>query len=176
MSAGICRGGEPTDVSRPCMQRLSDSIRLMANEGGTPVLAQRVGDAERESCVNLLTDHHISGHLSMEDLDLRHRAALCAVTRNDLASLLRDLPLTTEGLGHGEGSASSSAVPSRRSQPMDWLGRALPPSTIVTAAAVMSNYRTDLLDREAAFLAALATGAAGVASHWCASLIKRHRT
>jgi hypothetical protein len=37
----------------------------------------------------------------------------------------------------------------------------------------MSNYRTDLLDREDAFVAALAVGAAVVASQWWASLVNR---
>ena len=145
----------------------------MIDEGSAPLLAQRVGDVEREICIGLLTDHHISGRLSVEDLDQRHRGALCAVTRDDLASLLRDLPLATERLGHDEGLTYSPAVPGRRSRSWTWLAWALPPSAVVSAAALMSNYRTDLLDREDAFLAALATGAAGFASHWCASLINR---
>jgi hypothetical protein len=146
----------------------------MVDQGGdTPVLAQRVGDAERDMCIGLLTDHHVSGRLSADELDQRHRAALCAVTRDDLVSLLRDLPLATERLGHEDGRTSTPDVPPRRPRPWPRLAWALPPCTVVGAAALMSNYRTDLLDREDAFVAALAVGAAGVASQWWASLVNR---
>ena len=51
----------------------------------------RVGDAERDACIGSLTDHHLHGRLSVEELDRRQRAALNAVTA-DLAALIADLP------------------------------------------------------------------------------------
>src|SRR5688500_836467 len=52
----------------------------------------RIGDTERDECVEALTEHHVRGRLSVDDLDRRHRAALVAVTEADLAALLADLP------------------------------------------------------------------------------------
>jgi DNA-binding transcriptional MocR family regulator len=42
-----------------------------------------------------LTEHHLHGRLSVEELDRRQRAALEAATRADLAALLGDLPRRT---------------------------------------------------------------------------------
>ena len=52
----------------------------------------RVGDAERDACIDTLTDHHLHGRLPVEELDRRQRAALNAVTAADLAALIADLP------------------------------------------------------------------------------------
>jgi hypothetical protein len=52
----------------------------------------RVGDAERDACSALLIDHHLHGRLSIDELERRQRASLVAVTEEDLALLLADLP------------------------------------------------------------------------------------
>ena len=52
----------------------------------------RIGDAERDECMETLTEHHVRGRLTVEELDRRQRAALVAVTEADLAALLTDLP------------------------------------------------------------------------------------
>ena len=54
--------------------------------------AVRIGDAERDECVEMLAEHHVRGRLSVEELDRRQRAALTALTEADLAALLVDLP------------------------------------------------------------------------------------
>src|SRR5215213_7130431 len=55
-------------------------------------LAVRIGDEERDACVNALNAHHAHGRLSVDELDRRQRAALAAVTDADLSTLLVDLP------------------------------------------------------------------------------------
>src|SRR3712207_8223509 len=55
-------------------------------------LAVRIGDAERDSCLEALAEHHTQGRLTADELDLRQRAALTAVSDADLAALLEDLP------------------------------------------------------------------------------------
>ena len=55
----------------------------------------RIGDEERDVCVNALNEHHARGRLSVDELDRRQRAALVAVTDADLAALLVDLPGAT---------------------------------------------------------------------------------
>jgi hypothetical protein len=55
----------------------------------------RIGDAERDECMEALTEHHVRGRLSVEELDRRHRAALTAETDVELAELLADLPHTS---------------------------------------------------------------------------------
>ncbi|MCH1866533.1 DUF1707 domain-containing protein [Nocardioides sp. CFH 31398] len=57
---------------------------------GQPTM--RIGDAERDACVDLLAEHHVRGRLSVDELDRRQRAALTATTEADLSSLLLDLP------------------------------------------------------------------------------------
>ena len=52
----------------------------------------RIGDAERDECMGTLTEHHVRGRLTVEELDRRRSAALAAVTETDLAALLTDLP------------------------------------------------------------------------------------
>jgi hypothetical protein len=55
-------------------------------------LAVRIGDQERDACVNALNAHHAHGRLSVDELDRRQRAAWAAVTDADLSTLLADLP------------------------------------------------------------------------------------
>jgi hypothetical protein len=55
-------------------------------------LAVRIGDAERDICLEALGEHHAHGRLTADELDKRQRVALAAVTEADLAALLSDLP------------------------------------------------------------------------------------
>jgi hypothetical protein len=52
----------------------------------------RVSDADRDGCVAVLIDHHLTGRLSLEELERRQEAAMTAVTGRDLEFLLSDLP------------------------------------------------------------------------------------
>jgi hypothetical protein len=52
----------------------------------------RIGTAERESAVRLLSDHMSEGRLSLEEYEERMSVALEAVTRADLKALFTDLP------------------------------------------------------------------------------------
>jgi hypothetical protein len=73
----------------------------------------RVGNDERDACVEKLIDHHLRGCLSAEELDRRQRAALNAVTAADLAGLVADLPLDNATVGRPR-----SARPARWSWPV----------------------------------------------------------
>jgi hypothetical protein len=52
----------------------------------------RIGTAERESAVRLLSDHMAEGRLSLDEYEERMATALEAVTRADLKVLFADLP------------------------------------------------------------------------------------
>jgi TM2 domain-containing membrane protein YozV len=52
----------------------------------------RIGTAERETAVKILSDHLSEGRLGLEEYDERMSAALEARTRGDLRVLFRDLP------------------------------------------------------------------------------------
>jgi hypothetical protein len=52
----------------------------------------RIGTAERESAVKILSDHMADGRLSLEEYEERMSAALEAKTRGELRVLFRDLP------------------------------------------------------------------------------------
>lgn len=52
----------------------------------------RIGTAEREAAVKLLSDHMSEGRLSLEEYEERMSAALDARTQADLKPLFKDLP------------------------------------------------------------------------------------
>jgi TM2 domain-containing membrane protein YozV len=52
----------------------------------------RIGTAERESAVKILSDHMSEGRLSLEEYEERMTAALAAKTRGELRELFTDLP------------------------------------------------------------------------------------
>jgi hypothetical protein len=74
----------------PCQHSWVDTY------AGEQCPAVRAGDAERHECVEALTEHHVLGRLTVEELDRRQRAALVAVTQEDLAELVADLPGGTD--------------------------------------------------------------------------------
>jgi hypothetical protein len=73
--------------------------RAMETRSSDGRLTVRIGDADREECLDALSDHHVWGRLTLDELDRRQRAALTAVTRDDLAGLLADLPSGTSPSG-----------------------------------------------------------------------------
>lgn len=54
--------------------------------------AIRVSDAERDSVVAALSDHHAAGRLNLSELQERVEAAYRSVTRADVHRVLADLP------------------------------------------------------------------------------------
>lgn len=52
----------------------------------------RIGTAEREAAIKILSDHLSEGRLSLDEYDQRMSAAIDAQTRADLRPLFRDLP------------------------------------------------------------------------------------
>jgi hypothetical protein len=83
----------PNNAEGPCHHR---AMETRSSDGRLTV---RIGDAEREECLDALSDHHVWGRLTLDELDRRQRAALTAVTRDDLAGLLADLPSGTSPSG-----------------------------------------------------------------------------
>jgi len=83
---------------------------------GIEMFLVRVGDAERDACIEALAEHHIRGRLSVEELDRRQRAALNAVTAAASDAADRNFPSRRThrsgclGLrGSGRGSYSSDS-------------------------------------------------------------------
>lgn len=62
--------------------------------GATIVGVTLVGDRERERAAETLRRNYLSGRLSVEELSERTGLALTARSRRELASALRDLPLS----------------------------------------------------------------------------------
>lgn len=52
----------------------------------------RIGDAERDDAIGLLTDHHSAGRLSVDEFNDRMTKAFECRTMADLHALFRDLP------------------------------------------------------------------------------------
>ncbi len=52
----------------------------------------RASDEDREQAVTELTEHHVEGRLSSDELSERSRLAFAAKTNGDLSALLADLP------------------------------------------------------------------------------------
>jgi hypothetical protein len=55
----------------------------------------RIGDAERDDCIDELREHHVRGRLSVAEYERRTADAMHAVTAADLQRLLVDLPSRT---------------------------------------------------------------------------------
>ena len=134
----------------------------------------RVGDTEREGCLEVLNDHHACGRLSVEELDQRQRAALIAVTEADLAALVADLPreaqsglerrATSTGITSRPGQANPEAVTVAR-----WV---VPPVSLVAGAwfvAIASGQ-----NGPEQFASGMAMGLLGIAVHWFFSRTRKN--
>jgi hypothetical protein len=83
----------PTRPSTAVAQRATGPNRRADGPRSWPTdPAARVGDAERDETVALLSDAAAEGYLRPEELDERLSAALTARTVADLQELTRDLP------------------------------------------------------------------------------------
>jgi hypothetical protein len=132
----------------------------------------RVGDEERNGCVEVLVEHHIQGRLTLEEFEQRHQAAAQAKTFADLAVLVADLPGASLASVPARPTASSAGAgwwdlePRERARQMAvW---AAPPATLVTGA-VLSAAFVSPQDDVSQFACALATGILGYATHWVPS-------
>jgi DNA-binding CsgD family transcriptional regulator len=74
------------------LRRFAEAVRLGARQDGPMDGDYRVGDADRAGALARLETHCVQGRLSLDDLLDRSAAARAAVTRADLAAVLRDLP------------------------------------------------------------------------------------
>lgn len=135
---------------------------------GTPPVTLRVGDAERDACVATLIDHHLQGRLTVEELDRRQRAALVAVTTDDLAVLLVDLPRGRPAPDRRAGRGLRAPTPGAANRAAI---RALPAALIVGGAS-FSQWVWQY-SAEGPFLGALAGGVLGYAAH--AGLVRFRR-
>lgn len=61
----------------------------------------RLGDAERESAMEVLSEHYALGRLTKEEFDERSDAVWSARTQGDLAPLFADLPAAQGSPGRG---------------------------------------------------------------------------
>lgn len=57
-----------------------------------PEPALRASDGDRDAVLRVLEQHTASGRLNLDEFDHRSTAALAAVTLDDLAALIADLP------------------------------------------------------------------------------------
>jgi Domain of unknown function (DUF1707) len=131
----------------------------------------RVGDAERDTCMTALAEHHVDGRLSVEELDRRQRAALCAITAADLAGLLTDLPNTIGRLHPSSDAPPVMAARVRRAA--RWAG---PATAMVTTSAVMAVSLQNEVQQwgsQFTFWGYLGSSALGFAMHWTLSRTKR---
>jgi hypothetical protein len=122
----------------------------------------RIGDAERDSCLAALTEHHVHGRLSIDELDRRHRAALGAVTNADLAALLADLPQSDSAWRpRAEGLDWWSLDPKVRAVRMArW---AATPVSLVAGGALVASASTQT--DETNFVVGVAASALGYLTH-----------
>jgi hypothetical protein len=82
----------------------------------------RASDAERDRAVELLGQHAASGRLTSSELEERTEKAYAAKTREELATVLQDLPESATGRLTGQGKARRWFVailgrPQRRGRP-----------------------------------------------------------
>lgn len=77
-------------MSKPCPV---DCI-CSKHKGKTGIVStvKRIGDAERDACLDLLRDRHVSGHLTLDEFEARKDKALTARNQHELDYLTQDLP------------------------------------------------------------------------------------
>lgn len=63
----------------------------------------RIGDAERDRAVSVLTEHFVAGRLTQQEHDERTSAVWAARTQADLTPLFRDLPELPQPVVAGQG-------------------------------------------------------------------------
>ncbi|HVQ19102.1 MAG TPA: DUF1707 domain-containing protein [Actinomycetes bacterium] len=132
---------------------------------GAEMFLVRIGDDEREECVDALTEHHLRGRLSAEEFDRRQRAALEALTAADLGRLVADLPSSAGELLQRAPRTSTRGRFDARTAAL-W---AAPPVVIVSSAAVTSTVIADaagMASTPGVFWVSALTGAVGYATHW----------
>ena len=124
--------------------------------------AFRIGDAERDECVEALTEHHVRGRLSAEELDRRQGAALTALTAADLAALLVDLPRDpSDGAPVLVGDARwSSAAKLRDMRIARW---AAAPLSLAAGGVLVAS--ANPINDETGFAVGCAAAALGFATH-----------
>jgi hypothetical protein len=123
----------------------------------------RIGDAERDACMATLTEHHVLGRLTVEELDRRHRAALAGVTQADLAALVTDLPGGASARGPvGNVDDWWALAPTVRA--MRWARWAATPVALAAGGVLVAS--TNSPSDESAFAAGLAAAALGYVTHW----------
>lgn len=122
----------------------------------------RVGDAERDACMGALTEHHVRGRLTVEELDRRQLAALGAVTQTDLTALLADLPADESGT-----NPATFAEEWWSSEPRDRAVRmarwAATPASIVAGGVLSATFSNNI--EESQFLVGCAAAAVGYLTH-----------
>ncbi|MGW7682000.1 DUF1707 SHOCT-like domain-containing protein [Kribbella sp. NPDC054772] len=79
--------------------------------GDVPAKRVRIGDAERDQAVALLSEHFVAGRLTQAEFEERSEQATRARYSDDFDQLFDDLPSTTELVPHG------AARPLRRPGP-----------------------------------------------------------
>lgn len=129
-------------------------------------LTLRIGDAEREACLELLSEHHVQGRLTADELDRRQGVALTAVTEDDLAELFADLPV---GSSRPRSRAVSNDWWSLDSR-LRWLRVArwsAPPAALAAGGVLVAS--ANPVNDESGFVAGFAAAALGYITHLCVS-------
>lgn len=131
----------------------------------------RVGNDERDACVEKLIDHHLRGRLSAEELDRRQRAALNASTAADLAALIADLPLDTAAVDQSKSGRSVRRSSARTAAV--WGG---PPVVLLSTATIAASFESYYYHSEDIFVTSLVAGVVGYVTHWVVARVRRRST
>jgi Domain of unknown function (DUF1707) len=103
----------------------------------------RASDADRERVVGWLRDGHYQGRLTVEELDERIARAYAAVTRGELADVVRDLPVPRAGMPV-PAAPPPMLMPGRAPFSARWLAPADPRAEVmerVVPLCVANGYR-----------------------------------
>lgn len=135
---------------------------MEALAAGERQAAVRIGDAERDACVDELVEHHAQGRLTLAELDQRQTAALAAVTSDDLTTLLADLP--GHRPAHGTPSDRRLAWPHVSRSTVSGVARwAAVPFTFAATGVVVAS--VDIVSDERQFAAGVIAAGVGYVTH-----------
>lgn len=127
---------------------------MSTGNGGSSDLV-RVGDAEREGCVQALIEHHVAGALTVDELTERQSLAYGATTVGQLRALTADLPSSRRHRGVSPAGIHRGALSAARIAP------SLAPPLAIIGFPAAANQLLGLHYDDRGYAFAVATGLVG---------------
>jgi hypothetical protein len=110
----------------------------VSHQAPLPARRVRIGDAERDEAVSMLSEHFVAGRLTHDEFEERSNKATVARYADDLAPLFDDLPDPAAASMRGPRAWSPGSRPTP--PPLIWLMPVLMVGLVVTAVVLAAPW------------------------------------